>query len=375
MATNPLRPDLNRASQTKSQADDVKHSINLFDIDYAIMSYLEDVVLPTLDENGLTLKIPVIYGNSERWTGARLQGIYRDTHGKIQLPLVMIRRTAVTKNDAMPMLNRHVSYSTVKKYSKDNRYDRFSSLGGLLKPKYELFNITMPDYVEISYECMGWTNFTEHLNVIIEALTFASDEYWGDKQKFKFITTITDYNVVNEVADGKERINRLECTLSVKAYLLPEKFDGESTTKKSISTKRIVTSTEIDLTGTNARMESLLSNPSPYYDNKVLIDFLSLNTSKVQNPVSNNTITFTGLKLIPAPPQLASVITGSLTIGSNSYDVKLYINGVRYYQTTHFTISYVTATGALTFNFLPASLGFDVTSTDEIIITGKFVEV
>lgn len=374
MAINPLRKD-NRVLQLKQTEEDVKYGITLFDVDYAIMSYLEDVVLPTLDDNGSALKIPVIYGNSERWVGSRQQGVYRDNWGKIQLPLMMLRRTAITKNDAMPMLNRHVSYQTIKRYSKDNRYDKFSILGGKTSPKYELFNITMPDYFEITYECLVWTSFVEQLNSVVEAMAFASEDYWGDKKKYKFNTSVTDYNIVNEVAETKERINRLECNLSVRAYLLPEKFDGESTTKKTISARRIVTSTEIDLTSVGGRLESLLSNPSPYYDNKVLIDFLSLNTSKYQNPVSNNTITFTGLKLIAAPPQLSSVITGGITIGSNSYDIKLYINGVRYYQTTHFTISYVTATGDITFNFLPASLGFSVTSVDEIIITGKFVEL
>ena len=284
MSTNPLKADLNRAKQIKSTKGDLKQSITLFDIDYAMMTYLEDTVLPTLDDNGKVLKIPVIYGNSERWVGARRQGVYRDNKGKIQLPLMMIRRTSIAKDETMPMLNRHVSYSGVTKYSKDNRYDRFTAMGGNVKPKYEIYNITMPEYVELNYECMVWTNFTEHLNSVIEQLNYASS-YWGDKDHFKFRTSISDYNVVNEVGDGTERINRVEFTLNVKSYLLPEKFDGENTIKKSMSTKRVVVSTETDVTG-NGRLEGMLTTPSPYYDNKDLIDFLSLNNSKTQNPIS-----------------------------------------------------------------------------------------
>ena len=372
MSTNPLRADLNRAKQIKSQKGDLKQSISLFDIDYAIMSYLEDTVLPELDDNGKALKIPVIYGNSERWEGARRQGVYRDTHGKLQLPLMMLRRTSVAKNESMPMLNRHTSYQGITKYSKENRYDRFTLLGKSITPKYEIYNITMPDYVEINYECMGWTNYTEHLNIVIESLTFASDEYWGDKQKFKFNTTISDYNMVNEVGEGTERINRVEFTLNVKAYLLPEKFDGENTIKKSISTKRVVVATETDVTG-NGRLEGLLTTPSPYYDNKDLIDFLSLNNSKVQNPISNDTIIFTSIKLIQAPAQLSGVISSGLTYGGNSYDVKLYINGVRYYQTTHFTA--IVSNNSLTINFNPGLFPLPVDSGDEITITGKFIEL
>ena len=369
MSTNPLRADLNRAKQTKSKKGDLKQSVSLFDIDYAIMSYLEDTVLPELDDNGKALKIPVIYGNSERWNGARRQGVYRDTRGKLQLPLMMLRRTSVAKNESMPMLNRHTSYQGVTKYSKDNRYDRFTLLGKTTTPKYEIYNITMPDYVEINYECMGWTNYIEHLNTVIESLTFASDEYWGDKQKFKFSTSISDYNVVNEVGEGTERINRVEFTLNVKAYLLPEKFDGENTTKKSFNSSKIVVATETDVTG-NGRLEGLLTTPSAYYDNKDLIDFLSLNNSKIVDGGINIAI-FSGVKLIQAPAQLSGVITSGLTYEGNSYDIKLYINGVRYYQTTHFTVTSYT-NNTLT---LALSPGFSVNSGDEITITGKFIDI
>jgi len=371
MSTNPLRPDLNRANEIKSEKGDVKKSVGLFDIDYAMMTYLEDTALPKLDYNGKSVSIPVIYGNSERWKGARRDGIYRDNKGKIQLPLMMIRRTSIAKDETMPMLNRHISYPTITKYSKNNRYDRFTALGGNTQPKYELFNIVMPEYVEVNYECMVWTDYTEQLNSVIEQLNFAST-YWGDKDKFKFRTQVSDYNVINEVGEGTQRINRVEFTLNVKAYLLPEKFDGELTTKKSISTRKVVISTEVDVTA-NGRLEGLLTTPSPYYDNKDLIDFLSINNSKAQNPVSNNTITFTGIKLIEAPAQLQSVISAGLTVNSLTYDIKVYINGVRYYQTTHFTCTGTSNT--LTINFISANLGFDVTSTDEIIITGKFINV
>lgn len=374
MSTNPLKETLNRAKQIKSAKGDVKQSITLFDIDYAMMSYLEDTVLPQLSENGQSLKIPVIYGNSERWVGARRQGVYRDNKGKIQLPLFMIRRTSITKDETMPMLNRHISYPAITKYSKDNRYDRFTVLGTSVKPKQEIFRITMPDYVEVNYECMCWTSFTEQLNEVIESLNFASS-YWGDKDKFKFRTSISDYNVINEVGEGTERINRVEFSLNVKAYLLPEKFAGENVIKKSMSTKRVVVATETDVTG-NGRLEGLLTTPSPYYDNKDLIDFLSLNNSKIQSPVANNTITFTGIKLIKTPPSLTSVVTSGIVIPNNgSYDIKVYINGVRYYFTTHFTVSINVNASTFQINFNAGNLGFTVTSDDEITITGKFIDI
>jgi hypothetical protein len=331
--------------------------------------------LPQLDDNGKILKMPVIYGNSERWKGARRDGIFRDNKGKVQLPLLMIRRTSISKDESMPMLKRHVSYQGITKYSKDNRYDRFNLLGKSVTPKYEIYKIQMPEYVEVNYECMGWTSYTEQLNMVVESLNYAST-YWGDKDRFKFRTEVSDYNIVNEVGEGTERINRVEFSLTVKAYLLPEKFDGQNTTKKSFNSKKIIVATETDVTA-NGRLEGMLTTPSPYYDNKDLIDFLSLNNSKSQNPVSNNTITFSGIKLIKTPPSLTSVVTNGITITGNVYDIKLYINGVRYYESTHFRItSYVMATGALTISFdTPYNPGFTVDSGDEVVIIGKFIDV
>ena len=367
MSTNPLKKS-DRILQSKSTKGDLKQSISLFDIDYAMMSYLEDTALPTLDDNGVALKIPVIYGNSERWNGSRRQGVYRDDKGKIQLPLMMIRRTSIAKDDQMPMNNRHVSYQGITKYSKDNRYDRFTLLGKNVQPKYEIYKIQMPEYVELNYDCMVWTSYTEHLNEVIEQLQYTGT-YWGDKDRFKFRTSLGDFNIVNEVGEGTERINRIEFSLTVKSYLLPEKFDGDTNIKKSFSTKRIIVATETDVTA-NGRLEGMLTTPSPYYDNKDLIDFLSINNSKIVDGGVNSAI-FSNVKLIQAPPQLAGVVTSGLTYGDKSYDIKLYINGVRYYQTTHFTVT------SYTNNILTLALspGFSVDSGDEITITGKFIDI
>ena len=140
-----------------------------------------------------------------------------------------------------------------------------------------------------------------------------------------------------------------------------------------MSTKRLIVATEVDLTSGAGRLEGLLTTPSPYYDNKDLIDFLSINNSKAENPIANNTITFSNIKCIKTPPTLTAYVTGGFTIGNDTYDVKVYINGVRYYFTTHFLVSL--SSNQLTLNFNSGNLGFNVTPTDEVIITGKFIDV
>jgi hypothetical protein len=265
----------------------------------------------------------------------------------------------------MPMQNRHVTYQTITKYSKNNRYDRFTLLGNTA-PSYELYNITMPDYVEINYECMVWTSFTEHLNSVIEQINFTSS-YWGDKKKFKFRTSISDYNIINEVGEGTERINRLEFTLNVKAYLLPESFDGQRTTNKSYSTKKVVFSTEVDMTG-NGRLEGLLTTPSPYYDNKDIIDWLSLNNSKILTPVSQNVFTTTDIKFIPVPNVLTSAV-------GNNDNLKVFVNGVRLYEEAA-AFTKVISGSNLTITFNPNIIGYNVETTAfEVAIIGKFIDL
>jgi len=140
-----------------------------------------------------------------------------------------------------------------------------------------------------------------------------------------------------------------------------------------MSTKRVVVATEVDVTSGSGRLEGFLTTPSPYYDNKDLIDFLSINGSKVENPVSNNTITFNNIKCIKTPASLTSVVTSGIIVGPDSYDIKVYINGTRYYFTTHFLVAITS--NSLTINFNAANLGFTVDTNDEISITGKFIDV
>ena len=69
----------------------------------------------------------------------------------------------------------------------------------------------------------------------------------------------------------------------------------------------------------------------------------------------------------------ALTVTSGITYSGNTYDIKLYINGVRYYDVTHFTT--VVSSNSLVITFLPANLGFTVTSIYEITITGKFIDI
>ena len=237
----------NRALNTKRD-DKVKNfSVTLLDVDTAILDYMTKVINPIVSENGGDLvKVPIIYGSPERWKAIRKDGYMRDKKGKVQTPAIMFKRNTMARNDALITLNRYLSAPCVKKYSVRNNYDQFSILSGRSVPVQEIYNVTMPDHVIITYECMVWTDYVEQMNKIIESINFAAEDYWGDKTKFRFRVSISDYTSQVEIPTDADRIVRSNFSLTVYAYLLPEERETrESTTQKILTPRKLIINTEV----------------------------------------------------------------------------------------------------------------------------------
>jgi hypothetical protein len=322
-----------------------------------------------------------VYGNPERWKSVQKDGFLRDKKGMVQIPMVMFKRNSVARDDAMSnTMNRHLSYPGVSRYSKKHKYDRFSAITQSEKP-VNFYDIVIPDYVTISYEVIIWTDFTEHMNKIVEAFQYATDEYWGDKEGFKFRVRIDNFDNTTEVGEGTQRIVRTTFTMAVNAYLLPEQFNNESTHKKSIGPKKVIFGTETDLTGeaggnvTNSNVEKRLY--SEYSD---VIDFMSIRGSQEGTFVDSDTIKLTNVELPVLPPELVGV-----------FDVndwfRLYVNGVLI-PNTKYSYTETIDSNEIYFNFGTGSLdgdgrlvatatelGYTLENTDELGITGKFKEL
>ena len=381
MAIDPLknRP-VNRALQYKKESIEKGKGVKLYDVDLAIAEHMIDTVLPTVEIFEEKQKVPVVYGNPERWKAVQADGFLRDKKGMIQIPMVMFKRNSIARDDTLTSaMNRHVSYPSVSKYSKKHKYDKFSAMTGTSKP-VELYDVVMPDYVNITYEVIIWTDFTEHMNKIVEAFQYATDEYWGDKNGFKFRVRIDSFDNTTELSEGSQRIVRTNFTMAVYAYLLPEQFDNESTHKKSITPKKVVWGVETDLTGERFSV----SQQSLYNEYADTIDFMSIRGSKDATFVDADTVKLTDVELPKLPPQLDGVF-------DTDDWFRVYVNGVYIPPTKYsYTGSYVD--NEIVFNFntgsLPVSgsypedlissttdLGYILESDDEFGITGKFVEV
>jgi hypothetical protein len=268
-------------SKIVKQDEQEMFSLSLIDIDSTIASYMEKHVIPEIEQNKSKVKVPLIYGNAERWKGAQKDGYLKDKLGKIQIPLIMFKRNSFAKNETMKFLkDDKITYPTIRKFSQKNAYDRFSLLNSEFKKRYETYDVKMPDYVTVSYEVMVWTNFTEHNNKIIEQFQYFTDRYWGEEDKYKFRVMIDNFDNQQEVGAGTERIIRTTFTMTVNAYLLPKRADNVPTTQKGFTIRKVVVTNEVLLQGGDG------------YD---LNGRLSVATERAADTIDSNLITEDGV--------------------------------------------------------------------------------
>lgn len=246
----------NRAYNIRRDNDDRKDfSVKLVDIDSTILSYMDTVINPTIISAGRQVKVPINYASPERWKAIRKDGALRDKNGQIQCPAIAFRRSTVQRNDNLATLNRYLQYPVMKKFSEKNKYDKFSVMTGFNK-RSEMYSVAMPDHVIINYEFIVWTELVEQGNEVVEAINFSTEDYWGDKNRYKFRTSISDYNFETMVDAGQDRVVRATFTVMCYAYLLPEKFENyKSTVEKAFTIRKVVfgvSESAIDLKDLNA---------------------------------------------------------------------------------------------------------------------------
>ena len=246
--------DLNRATHVRRDDDIIRTpKCTIEDVDWAIMSYIQDVIKPYVLENGARIEVPVMYGNGEKWAQVQAKGFMRDRKGKIMTPVITIRRNSITERDQLKKLdvNRNPSGNTQifqNKHSKVNRYDRFSVQQGA-KPLNEYYVASIPEYIDVAYELILWTEYTEQMNSLIEQIMPTGGFAWGTT--WKFPTFISDYTFETLNATGEDRIVRATLPLVTKATLLMTDELRRSTIQKQYSVKRISFGSEYETDNTN----------------------------------------------------------------------------------------------------------------------------
>ena len=358
--------ELNRAKQLPIEKQYIK-GVSLIDIDTTIAEYMSSVIIPDVEENGNKIKVPLIYGNAERWAAARKDGYIRDVRGRIQIPLVMFKRNSIERNTNLQHFREQLTLPAVKKYSPKNRYERFN-LQNDAGFAYETYNIVVPAYVTVTYEVMIWTSFTEHMNKIVEAFQYSTDKYWGKEDGYKFKTSLETFENQQEVGQGSERVIRTTFTIVANAYLLPEKYNDKPIVKKQLTPKRVQFSVETDLTGQGFTKNSL------YNEYAKVIDFIGLKSVQTAEFINATTIKLTNVRKPVLPSELVGVFDTQnwfrIYINGDFISPGNFVNGI---FVPNYSYAFNNTTNEIIFTF--TGLSFALDAQDEIEITGKFQQI
>ena len=367
-----------RENQRTVKNDDVKQfQVGLKDVDESIFYYFNNVIRPSVIQNNTKVNVPVIYGSPERWAAMQKDGFYRDKNGKIQTPLIMVKRDSIEKNRSLGNkmdANNPVHFGVFqKKYSQKNIYDRFSTLNKR-EPVKEYYGVIMPDYVNLVYSCVIFTEYVEQMNKIVESVNFASDSYWGDPERFKFRAAIDNYSTTTELVEGGDRTVKTSFQIKIAGYIVSDAINTNVGNPNKFFSKAAI-SFGIETAGTteilNARARtSTAQAPTRFFDTALTgvtggttgmtdeqITYISLSTNAIADTVSDNITTFNN-RTIPTAPK-------GFTVGQE--DFKVFING----QFISTNLRTVTQSGSdITVTFL--ALEYPVDINDQVVLVGKF---
>jgi len=240
----------NRALQTTRKTDNIKDiSIGLEDIDYAIKYYFENVIKPIVTLDGQMHPVPIMYASPERWHSVQADGYYRDVNGKLTVPLIIYKRTNVEKNRSLGnkidgnLASLYQVFET--RYNPRNIYDNFSVLTNRI-PNKQYYMSVVPDYVTVTYDVNIFTNYVAENNKIIEAIEFASDSYWGDKNRWHFRTMLDNLATTTIINTGEDRAATTTVTLRVNGYLIPDSINAKLASQNiAYSTSQVVFGLEV----------------------------------------------------------------------------------------------------------------------------------
>jgi len=235
--------NLNRSRQISFKDDTTKpFSLGIQDIDEAIFYYFNNVIKPSVIQNGQRIAVPIRYGDPERWKDAQRDGYYRDDKGKIMAPLITFKRNTITNDKVTSKIDANTPHNFEyfqKTYTKQNAYSKFN-IQNNAQPVREAYAVVVPDFVTVTYSCIAYTYYVDQLNKIIEAINFAANSYWGNPNRFKFKALIDSFATITEVNSGENRNVRATFDLTLKGYLIPDVIQRDMVApKKGVTVSKI----------------------------------------------------------------------------------------------------------------------------------------
>ena len=233
--------EFNRSTKISQKGDTSKtFSVGLKDIDEAVFYYFNNVIQPFVYQNGERRTVPIIYGNPERWKSYQRDGYYRDKGGSVMLPIIIIKRDSIEKDRSTYNKldsNSPNLYGTFQQgFNAKNSYNNFNLLNNRT-PTKQFNTIVVPDYLNVTYNCIVQTYYMEQLNNIIEAVEYASDSYWGDPERFKFNTRVNNFSTSTEMTAGKDRLVKSAFDIKLRGYIIPDVMQKDLNSIKKLNSR------------------------------------------------------------------------------------------------------------------------------------------
>jgi|TARA_R110000782_G_scaffold58671_6_gene122392 hypothetical protein len=234
-----------RSNQVSFKGDTVKpFTVGLYDIDETILYYFNNVIKPTVVQNGKRVEVPVIYADSERWNQIQKNGYFRDKKGRIMMPLITFKRTNIEKNRNITnkldanFPNNYRVYE--KSYSANNTYDKFNILNDR-RPTKAMYAVVVPDYVTLNYDCIISTYYVEQMNGIVEAINYASDSYWGNPERYQFRARIDSVSTNVEMPADQDRVVKSTFSIKMYGYIVPNILQKDLSSIQKYNSKAKIT--------------------------------------------------------------------------------------------------------------------------------------
>jgi hypothetical protein len=370
-----IKPDV-RVNQVANNENLRAVRLGLYDVDNAIKWHLENVVNLQIETSQGSKKVPVIFGTPEKWVSVQTQGYIRDNNDKIITPIAILNRTGIeqrqdyVKNEVLK--NEGNQWLFERKYSQKNKYTPFDILTNT-KPLREFYTLDIPRFIHVTYNVIFWTEFIEQMNDLVEQVLFFNGTAFGDIQKYPTMISSPSFELSNEI--GNDRFVKASFEFTVKAYLINEDSRNRPTVQKLIPANKIVinfkeSTTLLDsMTAAAGGTTTISGKPAGSSTernvarvNQESLDYINTNKTKVAVYTNSNTATLVGATILSAPVTLPPT-----NINSFYY----FINGQNVPST--YIISFTQTGPDIIIVFNIASLGYSLSSTDEIFVIGKFV--
>jgi hypothetical protein len=278
-------PGLSSGYDSISAPDLVIPSVGIEDVDVALFNLFDKEIPFQVGGNGVDLKkVPVIFAAGEKWALLKNGRALRDRNGTLILPLITIMRTSIVQETGNDITGRGINQQTgeivvQRRLDKSDRgyqnlinrlllnnqtnlavtpidgvdgqittdrkigdlaSDPNVNDGALLFPDkrnniYETIVLPSPQFYSAIYEIAMWTQYTQHMNQLIEQLMSSflpQGNAWRlDTPKgYWFVATVegNTYNAENNFDDMSqtERAIKLKFTVNVPGYILATQVPG-----------------------------------------------------------------------------------------------------------------------------------------------------